>query len=556
MAHTQNTAQEANWWRGGVLYQVYPRSFQDSNGDGIGDLAGVVQRLPYLAKLGVDAVWLSPFFKSPMKDFGYDISDYCQVDPMFGTLDDFDTLVREAHAHGLKVLIDQVLSHCSDQHPWFVESASSRDNPRADWFVWADAKPDGSPPNNWLSIFGGSAWQWNTRRQQYYMHNFLTSQPDLNFHNPAVQDAALESIRFWLNRGVDGFRLDVINFCFHDAQLRDNPARTEVKYDPAVNNATPYARQIHRFDKSQPDNLQFLKKLRNLLNEFPNIGSVGEIGDDNTLERIAEYTGGGDKLHMAYGFDLLGTRSDARFLHDVIQRFESVVTDGWACWSVSNHDVTRVATRWHKGEHNAAWLRLVATLLLCLRGSPCIYQGDELGLTEVQLRFDQLQDPFGITLWPESQGRDGCRTPMVWDAARPNAGFSFGAKTWLPVAAEHLPLAAVHQVNDENSLFNFYRHILSWRRTRGVLKTGAMTLLAADDHVLAFSRVGDAIDGTTEALLCAFNLTDRPARYALPSDMEISDIDTSHRLPSGSVEKNTLVLPPFGVVVATQILQK
>ncbi len=550
-----NVPRRSDWWRGGVIYQIYPRSFQDSNADGIGDLRGVIQRLPYLADLGVDALWLSPFFKSPMKDFGYDIADYRDVDPIFGTLADFDALVQAAHVHGLKVLIDQVLSHCSDQHPWFTESRASRENARADWFAWADPKADGTPPNNWQSIFGGSAWQWDTRRRQYYLHNFLASQPDLNFHNPLVQEAALANLRFWLDRGVDGFRLDVINFCFHDAQLRDNPARTAaVVYDPAVNSVTPYAWQRHVYDKSQPENLAFLARLRALMNEYPGTTTVGEIGDDDTLARIAEYTGGGDKLHMAYGFDLLGPRCDARFVHRVIERFEAAVdAAGWACWSLSNHDVPRVATRWQLPGmvDRGAWLRLIFALQLSLRGSPCVYQGDELGLTEVTLPFEALQDPFGITMWPEFRGRDGCRTPLVWDGSAPNAGFSTAARTWLPVADEHLPLAAQAQARDPGSLLAFYRAMLAWRRVRPVLCSGAIELLPADDAVLAFIRRDTATD-PPQALLCAFNLSASEVRYALPADRVPTELDAPpHPLPSGWLVGPTLELPPCGAAFAT-----
>nr|WP_315246433.1 alpha-glucosidase family protein [uncultured Albidiferax sp.] len=539
----------SEWWRGGVIYQIYPRSFQDSDGDGVGDLAGVVQRLPYLADLGVDAIWMSPFFQSPMKDFGYDISDYRAVDPMFGTLADFDAVVAQAHSLGIKVLIDQVLSHCSDQHPWFVESRTSRDNPRADWFVWADPKEDGTPPNNWLSIFGGSAWQWDTRRCQYYMHNFLTSQPDLNFHNPAVQQASLDNMQFWLDRGVDGFRLDAVNFCTHDAQLRNNPARGAPTDDPSVSKVNPYGWQRHQFDKSQPENLGFLRRLRSLLDQYPNLTTVGEIGDDDTPALIAEYTGGGDKLHTAYAFDLLGPRCDARYLHSVVARFEAVCHDGWACWPVSNHDATRVATRWQQpGDHtdSGGWLRLVFALQLCLRGNPCIYQGDELGLTEATLAFEDLQDPYGITMWPEFVGRDGCRTPMAWDADAPHAGFSTAAKTWLPVAVAHLPLAAQQQVANPDSLFHFYKAMLAWRRQHAVLRTGDIDLLAADDAVLAFVRRDQ-----DAALLCAFNTSPQAARYALPDGMVWSAMDTSHSLPTGVLDGQTLVLPPYGVVFAT-----
>jgi alpha-glucosidase len=486
-----------------------------------------------------------------MKDFGYDISDYRDVDPLFGSLADFDTLVDIAHEHGLKVLIDQVMSHCSDEHPWFVESRASRDNPRADWFVWADPKPDGTPPNNWQSVFGGSSWQWDTRRRQYYLHNFLVGQPDLNFHHPAVQAATLANLRFWLDRGVDGFRLDVANFCFHDALLRDNPPRDTDDYNPAVNNVTPYAWQRHIYDKSRPENLGFLRRLRALMDERPGSTTVGEIGDDDTLARIAEYTGGGDKLHMAYGFDLLGPRCDARFVHDVIARFEAAVdASGWACWSLSNHDVQRVATRWHPAwattpALRAAWLRVIFAMQLALRGSPCIYQGDELGLTEVDLPLESLQDPFGIAMWPEFKGRDGCRTPMVWDESSASAGFSRSARTWLPVAAEHLALNAQAQARDPGSLLNFYRAMLAWRRDQPLLRSGTIELLPADDAVLAFVRRDES--DASKALLCAFNLGGTEARCVLPAEAIPREFDTTHPLPGGALAGQTLVLPPCGV---------
>ncbi|MCU0831460.1 MAG: alpha-amylase family glycosyl hydrolase, partial [Rhizobiaceae bacterium] len=305
MTAQAKSAPNADWWRGAVIYQIYPRSFQDSNGDGIGDLKGITERLDHVASLGVDAIWLSPFFTSPMKDMGYDVSDYCDVDPVFGTLADFDALVAKAHALGLKVMIDQVLSHSSDQHPWFIESKSSRTNKKADWYVWADAKPAGDPPTNWQSVFGGSAWTWHSGRRQYYLHNFLASQPDLNFHNPAVQDALLKTTEFWLKRGVDGFRLDTVNFYVHDARLRDNPGVDLAPGAlPAVN---PYGHQTHLFDKTRPENIAFLKRFRALLDRFDARAAVGEVGDeDRSLKTMAEYTSGGDRLHMCYSFDMLG----------------------------------------------------------------------------------------------------------------------------------------------------------------------------------------------------------------------------------------------------------
>lgn len=532
------------WWRGGVIYQIYPRSFQDSNGDGIGDLPGITQRLEHIAALGADGIWLSPFFKSPMKDFGYDVSDYCDVDPMFGTLDDFRALVARAHALGLKVMIDQVLSHCSDQHPWFVESRSSRDNAKADWFVWADAKDDGSPPNNWLSIFGGSAWQWDTRRCQYYLHNFLTSQPDLNFHNPAVQDALLDTVKFWLDLGVDGYRLDTANFYFHDAQLRDNPGKgapDPSKPDPAVNPYNPYAWQRHLYDKSRPENLPFLQRLRALLDRYPDTTMVGEIGDDDGLARVAEYTAGGDKLHMAYCFDLLGPLKDAPFLHGVLSRFNQIVGDGWPCWALSNHDCERSATRWGGPNPDPRQLRLMAAFQTSLRGTVCLYQGEELGLPEAQLAYEELQDPYGITMWPEFKGRDGCRTPMPWSADAPQAGFSTAGKTWLPVAAPQRALAVDRQQGRADSLLAFFTQLLHWRRQQPALIHGTLDLLPQDPQVLAFIRA----DGP-QRLLCAFNFSDRPATLALPAGWTGATPLTGSGLQGARVEGATLHFEPWG----------
>ncbi len=504
-------ADTPDWWRGGIIYQIYPRSFQDSNGDGVGDLPGITQRLAHVAALGADAVWLSPVFKSPMKDFGYDVSDYRDIDPLFGTLDDFRELVRHAHSLGLKVMIDQVFSHTSDQHPWFVESRASQDNPRADWYVWADARDDGTPPNNWLSIFGGSAWQWDTRRLQYYMHNFLVSQPDLNFHNPQVRAAVLDDVRFWLEFGVDGYRLDTANFYFHDQALRNNPGRGQPDpNDASVDPVNPYSRQHHVYDKSRPENLGFLKELRALLDRYPGSTMVGEIGDDDSLARIAEYTQGGDKLHMAYSFDLFAPNHSATFLHGLLEKFMATVGDGWPCWALSNHDVMRVATRWGGAEPDGRLLRLAAAFQMGLRGSPCIYQGDELGLTEADIPFEQLQDPYGKTMWPEFKGRDGCRTPMPWEAQQTQAGFS-SAEPWLPLPPQHRALAVDAQHADPHSLLNFYTVLIRWRAQHPALVHGAMRLLPLHPQVLAFER-----SHAGECVLCVFNFSDVAVDWPLP----------------------------------------
>lgn len=504
---------DRDWWRGAVIYQIYPRSYQDSNGDGIGDLKGIIGRLSYIAALGADAIWISPFFKSPMKDFGYDVTDYCDVDPMFGTLADFDALTAEAHRLGLKVMIDEVLSHTADNHPWFKESRSSRSNPKADWYVWADARPDGTPPNNWLSIFGGSAWQWDTSRQQYYMHNFLAEQPDLNFHNHEVQDALLDVTRFWLERGVDGFRLDTINFYFHSQGLENNPPLPpEERNDQTAPAVNPYNYQDHLYDKSRPENLGFLERFRALLDECPATAAVGEVGDSQRgLEVVAAYTAGGKRVHMCYSFDFLAPEKiSAGKVRSVLESFGKVASDGWSCWAFSNHDVMRPASRWAANEADpTAYLKVISALLMSLRGSVCIYQGEELGLGEAELRFEDLQDPYGIRFWPEFKGRDGCRTPMVWDGDAKNGGFS-QAKPWLPVPAKHLAQAVNVQQDDEASLLEHYRRFLTFRRAHPALAKGDITFIESEGDTVAFTRRAG-----NEQIVCVFNLGAGPAKVDL-----------------------------------------
>ncbi|MCA0927634.1 alpha-amylase family glycosyl hydrolase [Ruegeria profundi] len=499
-----------DWWRGGVIYQIYPRSFQDSTGDGIGDLNGITQRLPYIASLGVDAIWISPFFKSPMKDFGYDVSDYRAIDPMFGTMEDFRTLLDQAHAQGLKAMIDLVLSHTSDKHPWFTESRANRDNPKSDWYVWADPKPDGTPPNNWLSIFGGSAWQWDTRRQQYYLHNFLTSQPDLNFHCVDVQDALLDVARFWLDMGVDGFRLDTINFYFHDSQLRDNPAlpldQRNATIAPQVN---PYNHQDHLYSKSQPENIAFLERLRALTDQYEGRACLGEVGDaQRGLELMGQYTSGDKRMHMCYAFEFLEKRAlTAAYAKQVFDQLEDKAGDAWPCWAFSNHDVQRHGTRW--GLDDAA-LRQYAVLMMCLRGSACLYQGEELGLPEADVPFENLQDPYGIEFWPEFKGRDGCRTPMVWAAQDEHSGFST-TNPWLPVSQTQAELAVDRSERDHDSILHHYRRAIALRHAHTALTSGAQVDMTQTGSVLTFIR-----EDATEQVFCAFNLGPDTAEVALP----------------------------------------
>ncbi|MEL6582382.1 MAG: alpha-glucosidase [Pseudomonadota bacterium] len=510
IAHTQ-AADDKDWWRGAVIYQIYPRSFQDSNDDGIGDLAGIIHRLPYIADLGAEAIWISPFFRSPMLDFGYDVSDYCDVDPMFGTLADFDALVTRAHELGIKVIIDLVLSHTSSIHPWFQESRTSHDNAKSDWFVWADPKPDGTPPNNWLSIFGGSAWEWDGGRMQYYLHNFLADQPDLNLHNMEVQDALLDVTRFWLERGVDGFRLDTVNFYFHDQELRDNPALSANEIDasiaPSVN---PYNFQDHLYSKSRPENLDFLKRFRLLLDEYGATTSVGEVGDNERgMEIQGQYTKGEERLHMCYGFEFLSAPPATGLrVADVIGEAENVMEGGWACWSFSNHDVERHASRWQLSD---AAQKVYAGLMMALKGTVCLYQGEELGLTEAYVSFEDLQDPYGKRFWPNFKGRDGCRTPMPWTSDSPYGGFST-AKPWLPVAMEHLSNSVAAQCAKENSLHAAYKQLIALRKAHPALQKGSIEMVDIAEGHVSFIR-----EHAGQRIFCAFNLSDTELTLSLPA---------------------------------------
>jgi alpha-glucosidase len=523
-----------------VIYQIYPRSFQDSNGDGIGDLAGIETRLGHIADLGADAIWISPFFTSPMKDFGYDVSDYCNVDPMFGTLADFDRVVASAHRLGLRVMIDLVLSHTSDRHPWFIESRKDRKNAKTDWYVWADPKPDGTPPNNWLSVFGGSAWAWDGRRGQYYLHNFLASQPDLNLHHEPVQEALLDVARFWLKRGVDGFRLDTINFYFADKYLRDNPSLPpELRNDSIAPSVNPYNHQLHLFSKNQPQNLEFLRKFRAVLNPY-GAAAVGEVGDaQRGLEIMAEYTSSGDKVQMCYPFEMLQpARLTAARVVDTFARMTAAAPDAWPCWAYSNHDVIRHVTRW--GLSDAA-ARAYATLLACLRGSLCLYQGEELGLTEAEIAFDDLKDPYGIEFWPEFKGRDGCRTPMVWAQDNRNGGFSDG-KPWLPVPAEHLNRSVSAQAADPTSMLAHYRAALAFRHANPVLMTGDMAAVTATGQAVSFLR-----EAAGSRMFCAVNLGAGTETLPLPPG-RWSVADTG--LSSATPDADTVTLGAWGACLA------
>ena len=466
----------AEWWQTGVIYQVYPRSFQDTDGDGIGDLAGINRRLDYLAGLGVDAVWISPIFPSPMADFGYDVSDYCGVDPMFGDLADFDVLVRRAHELGLKVILDFVPNHTSEQHPWFIESRSSRSNARRDWYIWRDPAPGGGLPNNWLAHFGGSAWEWDASTGQYFYHAYLKQQPDLNWRNPAVRAAMHEVLRFWMRRGVDGFRIDVLWHLIKDAAFRDNPPNPDYRPGQA---GIERLLQIHSTD--QPEVLAVAAGLRAVADEFPGRVLIGEIY--LPVERLVAYYGEHRSgVQMPFNFQLLQTPWRARDIAAVIERYEGLLPEGaWPNWVLGNHDRPRIATR--VGPDQA---RVAAMLLLTLRGTPTMYYGDELGLQNVPIPAEAVHDPWEKQEPGLGLGRDPVRTPMAWDGS-PSAGFSTGSP-WLPLNPDWRESNVEAERQAETSMLSLYHRLIALRRAHPALQLGSHHPVSADLDVLVFER--------------------------------------------------------------------
>ncbi|MBA4165284.1 MAG: alpha-glucosidase, partial [Erythrobacter sp.] len=521
---------------GAVIYQIYPRSFRDTNGDGIGDLSGIVEGLDYIASLGVDGIWISPFFTSPMDDFGYDVADYCGIDPIFGDFADFDRIIEKAHGLGLKVIIDQVYSHTSDQHAWFQESRADCSNPKADWYVWADAKADGSPPSNWQSVFGGSAWQWDGPRKQYYLHNFLTSQPDLNLHNPDVQDALLKVARFWLDHGVDGFRLDAINFAMHDPQLRDNPPSGRA---PELV-TRPFDMQRHAFSQSHPDIPRFLERIRQVIDEYPARFTVAEVGGPEPLAEMKAFTAEGRRLDSAYNFDFLyAPKLTAALVKESLGHWTGEAGEGWPSWAFSNHDAPRAITRWSNGANSAQVSRLMMLLLTALRGNAFIYQGEELGLPQGEVAFEDLQDPEAIANWPHTLGRDGARTPLPWTSTAHNAGFTSAEKAWLRLDAAHSPLAIDVQTGDPASMLNYTRQLLAQRRSIPALADGDIRLLGAPDEIVAFTRTDQS-----GSVLCAFNLSDHIVGWS-PGEEPGKGVIVASEREVGSMQQVPSVMPPM-----------
>jgi glycosidase len=486
------------WWRDGVVYQIYPRSFMDSNGDGVGDLEGIRRRLDHLVWLGVDAIWLSPCFPSPMADFGYDVADYCDIDPRFGTLADFDRLLADAHAKGLRVMLDLVPNHSSDRHPWFTLSRASRDSAKRDWYVWRDPKPDGSPPNNWLATFGGPAWTLDPATGQYYLHSFLPEQPDLNWRNPEVVRAMHDVVRFWFERGVDGFRIDVIQRIAKDPKLRDNPV-----LDPALG----YGGQRHVHDENHPDVHRLLRGLRRVANRYPERAYVGEVFLLNPAE-VARYYGRNDELHLAFNFSFLYAPWSAEAFRREAVRFQRLVgRRGWPDHVLSNHDAPRHASRYEHETLGDARTRLAALMLLTLRGTPFLYQGEEIGMRAVPVPPERLQDPLAFRLHP-NLSRDPSRTPLPWDPG-PGAGFTTG-EPWLPIGADAAFRNVAAQRNDPDSLLHLYRALLALRRRTPALARGAFRALRAPKDVFAYERR----EGSQRAVV-ALNFGDADAEVSL-----------------------------------------
>ncbi|NJL45432.1 MAG: alpha-glucosidase [Leptolyngbyaceae cyanobacterium SM2_3_12] len=545
--------QNQAWWRNAVIYQISPWSFLDTSGDGKGDLRGIVHRLDYISSLGVDAIWLTPIYESPMDDLGYDITDMRAVGDEFGTLEDFQHLLEIAHGMKLNVIIDQVWNHTSSQHPWFQESRSSRDNPKADWYVWADAKADGSPPNNWLSSLAGrSSWKWDAQREQYYLFNFLESQPDLNWYNDDVIEAILKRAKFWLDLGVDGFRVDAVNYFLHDHQLRDNPPRPDgAPWPDGLDQENPLSSQMLTYSFNRPETPKRLRPIRELVDQYPGVVTLGEVTlCEDSIQLASQYVQGSNRLHLAYHSGLLIDQPlTADLMAQQLQKGMDNFKDWGGCWIVGNHDYGRLRCRWTGKDEEGnlypeAFYRMTAALLICMPGAFCLWQGDELGLPVAEIpsdiALDEIKDPFGQALYPEVEGRDGSRTPMPWTSQAPCGGFTTAKEPWLPIPDSHLERSVEHQHPDANSLLNTWRRLLHWRKDQPALAAGQLQGLTVEGTLLVFQRTMAA-----QSLLCVFNLSDQSAAYDLKSYGSCQAV--RHLGYDFSLEGHRVELPSYGV---------
>ena len=489
----QPRSENFRWWERGIIYQIYPRSFKDSNNDGIGDLEGIRSKLDYLAELGVDAVWISPIYPSPMADFGYDISNYTDIDPVFGTLAEFDALVADLHRRGMKILLDYVPNHTSDRHPWFIEARASRANPKRDWYIWRDPAADGSAPNNWRSNFGGSAWQWDEASGQYYYHAFLKEQPDLNWRNPQVRAAMLDVLRFWLDRGVDGFRVDVMHHIVKDQEFRDNPYNPQFR--PGM---SPYRELLPTYSSDRPEVHETVEQMRAIVEEYDDRMLVGEIY--LPVERLVAYYGAsGRGAHLPFNFQLISLPWKAREIFAAMARYYALLpANAWPNWVLGNHDKSRIATRVGRSQ-----ARVAAMLLLTLRGTPTLYYGDEIGMQDVPIPAAEVRDPFEKNVPGLGLGRDPERTPMQWDSS-PNAGFSNGTP-WLPIAQDYREVNVAVETVQTESLLVFYRRLIALRRAEPALAIGEIALLPTDRNLIAYLRKAGE-----RRLLIVLNLGDEP----------------------------------------------
>ena len=523
----ENKHVKGEWWQHAVFYQIFPLSFYDSGGDGIGDLDGIIQKLDYIRSLGVEALWLNPIYPSSHEDAGYDVVDLEHIDPLFGDLDIFKNLLAISHDLGLKVIIDQVWSHTSSSHKWFKESASNRHNAKASWYVWADPNENGKPPNNWLSAFTGeSAWCWHDKRQQFYLANFMPSQPDLNWHNQDVIDAVLKRARSWLDLGIDGFRIDAVNFFVHDASLRDNPPRQDKDNIPdGIAPNHPMVQQKFTNSFCREETLDKLQYVRALMNDYPHTVTLGEVTlCEDSIALSGRHVGGEDRLHLAYNSALLEDEAlSASMLRNIMIRTQEHFPTGGQCWIFGNHDYERLRSRWTGKDKNGKpypleFYKMVAALVIALPGALCLYQGDELGLPLARVPEDippeKLQDPFGKKLYPKLVGRDPSRTPMPWLSKEKNCGFTDSDNPWLPIPESHYALTVDIQNKDPQSLLNTWRKLLQWRAAQPALIAGDYKLLEEHEHVFAFKR-----NYAEQRLYCLFNISDNIQFYAIDNDL-------------------------------------
>lgn len=530
------------WWKHGVIYQIYPRSFNDSDGDGIGDIPGIIEKLDYLADLGIDGIWLSPINLSPMFDFGYDISDYRSIDPAFGTIDDFKKLIAEAHRRNIHIIMDLVINHSSHLHPWFIESRSDRESPKRDWYIWHEGT-EGKYPNNWMAAFGGHAWEWDRHTEQYYLHLFLKEQPDLNWRNPELKKAVFQDIRFWLDLGVDGFRLDVINYIVKDREFRSNP------YWIHKTNPRRHDMQRHDYDRNRPETHEILRELRKLMDEYGETMTVGEIYPNEGImepETSASYLGNGhDELHLAFDFSPVYTKFKAGDFKNILSRwYDTIPAEGWPCHVLSNHDQSRSMSRLAKGSIEKA--KLLNALLLTQRGTPFLYYGEEIGMTDGKVPRKEIVDPVGKKYWPFHPGRDPERTPMQWDDS-PGAGFTTG-NSWLPIPRTHRDINAAGQTGKNGSLLEFTRSLITLRKTSEAMQRGSWQLLESHKDILAYIR-----GGKKEAFTVILNFSKKPVLLDIENQKEWMVTLGTHRAEGSSLQEDTVTLQPFEALILKKV---